>query len=117
MTSKGFAGIDEIITIHIDKESRLCSGALSKFYKECWNSEALIFLSFVGIWKESLVLRLGYEKASQAVKLPGVKHFNVTGKSMKGWVMINENDVEDDVGLKKWLRLALDFVTTLPAKS
>ena len=68
------------------------------------------------IWKEHLVLRLGYEQASQAVKLPGVKHFNVTGKSMKGWVMIHENEIEDDVLLKHWLLQAIEFVKTLPEK-
>jgi len=70
----------------------------------------------VGIWKEFLVLRLGSEQATQAVKLPEVKYFNITGKSMKGWVMINEADIEDDVVLKKWLSMAIDFVRMLPAK-
>ena len=70
----------------------------------------------VGIWKESLVLRLGYEQASHALKQTGVNHFNPTGKSLKGWVMIHEDNIEDDVVLKQWLSQAMEFVRTLPGK-
>ena len=70
----------------------------------------------VGVWKEFLILRLGYEQANKAVKSPGVEFFNITGKSMKGWVVIKENILEDDVELKQWVSRAIDFVTTLPPK-
>jgi TfoX/Sxy family transcriptional regulator of competence genes len=69
-----------------------------------------------GIWKESLVLRLGHEQATQALKLPEVNPFNPTGKSLKGWVMIHEDNIEDDITLKQWLSQAMEFVQTLPGK-
>lgn len=70
----------------------------------------------IGIWKESLVLRLGYEQATLALKLTGVTPFNPTGKSLKGWVMIHEDNIEDDLELKQWLIQAMEYVQTLPGK-
>jgi len=42
--------------------------------------------------------------------------FDVTGKSMKGWVMIGEKGIKGDDDLKSWLEMAKRFVSTLPPK-
>ena len=41
-----------------------------------------------GVYKDSLVLRLGEEQASKTLKETHVRPFDVTGKPMKGWVMV-----------------------------
>lgn len=70
----------------------------------------------VGLWKESLVVRLGPEKDEEALKEPHVGKFNITGRSMKGWVLMAPEGVKDDDQLKDWIRLAVKFVGKLPAK-
>jgi len=42
----------------------------------------------VGVWKESLVVRLGPDEGDEALKEPHVGEFNITGRSMKGWVLV-----------------------------
>jgi TfoX/Sxy family transcriptional regulator of competence genes len=70
----------------------------------------------VGVWKDSLIARVGQEEAEEALKEPHVREFDITGKAMKGWVMVGPDGVEDDTALKGWLERALQFVRTLPAK-
>ncbi|HQR09149.1 MAG TPA: TfoX/Sxy family protein [Gemmatales bacterium] len=70
----------------------------------------------IGVWKEYLVLRLGVAQATEALKQEHVKAFDVTGKPLSGWVMIAEDDIDDDLDLKQWLSQAMEFVGTLPGK-
>lgn len=70
----------------------------------------------VGVWKEFLIVRLGPEEGTKALKDKFVIPFDITGKPMKGWVMVVPDGVEDDSQLKKWIQRALKFVEKLPAK-
>jgi hypothetical protein len=69
----------------------------------------------VGVWKESLVARLG-DGGDQALREPHVRPFDVTGKPMRGWVMIDPEGLETDDQLGGWIDRATAFVRTLPAK-
>ena len=41
-----------------------------------------------GVYRDCLILRLGPEGANKALRDPQVRPFDVSGKPMKGWVMI-----------------------------
>jgi TfoX/Sxy family transcriptional regulator of competence genes len=71
---------------------------------------------FCGVHKEFLILRLGEGKAHRALKSPHARPFDITGKPMKGWVMIAENGFKSDDDLKEWLNQAADFVKAMPPK-
>ena len=71
---------------------------------------------FCGVYKNFLILRLGPDKAGDALKLPYVRPFDITGRPMKGWVMMAENGFKSDDDLKKWLDQTRKFVETLPTK-
>ena len=70
----------------------------------------------VGVWKDSLCVRLGPDEAKEALKEPHVRESDITGKPMKGWIMVEPEGVENDDQLKGWIERALKFVRTLPAK-
>ena len=70
----------------------------------------------VGVWREFLILRLGREQADDALREPFVKPFDITGRAMSGWVMVEEPGIEDDAALAEWVGQAVSFVQTLPAK-
>ena len=70
----------------------------------------------VGVWKDSLIVRLGPEGGEEALKEPHVSEFNITGRAMKGWVLVAPEGVEEDDQLKDWIERATRFVRTLPAK-
>jgi TfoX/Sxy family transcriptional regulator of competence genes len=70
----------------------------------------------VGVWKTSLILRLGPEQAEEALSEPHVVEFDVTGRPMRGWVMVEPEGAETDEQLTGWIRQAVEFVKQLPAK-
>ncbi len=70
----------------------------------------------VGVWKDSLCVRLGQDQAEEALPEPHVKEFDITGRPMKGWVLVEAEGVEDDDQLKGWIQRAVKFMTALPAK-
>lgn len=68
-----------------------------------------------GVHKDHLVLRLGEDAGAATLEEPGVRPFDITGRPMAGWVMV-DSSVVDDAALERWLALALDHVRTLPPK-
>jgi TfoX/Sxy family transcriptional regulator of competence genes len=70
----------------------------------------------VGVWKDSLIVRLGDEQGEEALLEPHVKPFDITGKAMKGWAMVTPEGIEGDDKLKGWIQRAVKFVGKLPGK-
>jgi hypothetical protein len=70
----------------------------------------------VGIWGPSLIVRLGCDEASKALTQSHVQQFDVTGRPMKGWVMVEPDGLESDGQLASWIEQAVRFVETLPPK-
>jgi TfoX/Sxy family transcriptional regulator of competence genes len=68
-----------------------------------------------GVYKDYLILRLGEEEGKAALGKPHTKAFDITGKPMKGWVMVAEAGLTD-AALEEWLRKARRFAETLPPK-
>jgi hypothetical protein len=74
---------------------------------------------FCGVYKEFLILRLGEDEAARAMKddrRSYILPFDITGKPMKGWVMVKPEGLAGNAVLKKWIERARDFALTLPAK-
>jgi hypothetical protein len=70
----------------------------------------------VGVWKNSMIVRLGPDVCVAALQEPHTGAFDITGKAMKGWVMVEPAGVADDAAVRAWVRRAAEFVGTLPAK-
>jgi hypothetical protein len=70
----------------------------------------------VGVWKYSLIARIGPDAYDEALQEPHVREFDITGKPMKGWVLIEPDGIDDDHQLAGWIERAMEFVTTLPKK-
>ena len=70
----------------------------------------------VGVWKESLILRVGPDAYQDTLAEPFVKEFDITGRAMTGWVMVHPDGFADDAELGDWIERAIRFVKTLPAK-
>ncbi len=65
---------------------------------------------------DNLVLRLGPEKAEQALKEPQVRPCDFTGRPLKDMVMVSPTGYKTDSALQKWVQQAVDFAALLPAK-
>jgi TfoX/Sxy family transcriptional regulator of competence genes len=70
-----------------------------------------------GIYKEYLIIRTSKDKAKDLLKKEEyIKPFDITGKPMKGWVMVSPDYVETEDELLNMLQLGIDFVGNLPTK-
>src|SRR5271168_834284 len=67
----------------------------------------------VGVWRDSLIVRLGEEQGEAALKQPFVNEFDITGRPMKGWVLFEPKGVEEDDQLHGWIQGAVKFVGKL----
>ena len=69
----------------------------------------------VGVWKQWLIARLG-DEYGEALREPHVREFDITGKAMRGWVMVDAGGVTTGDELREWVNRCIAFVRTLPAK-
>ena len=69
-----------------------------------------------GVLNDELILRLGPEKADRALKNPHTRQFDITGRPMKGLIIVTPRGHRTDGALRKWVWLAADFAASLPAK-
>ena len=50
----------------------------------------------VGVWKDSLIVRIGPAAYADALLEPHVREFDITGRPMKGWIMVEPEGIEED---------------------
>jgi len=72
--------------------------------------------ALAGVWKNALIARLGPDKGEVALREPHVRQFDITGRPMRNWVVVEPEGVEDDEQLKDWIERATTFVNSLPKK-
>lgn len=72
--------------------------------------------ALAGVWKKSLIVRLGPDEGELALLEPHVRAFDITGKPMRNWVVVGPEGIEDDDQLKEWIERATKFVKMLPKK-
>jgi len=70
----------------------------------------------VGIWQHSLIVRVGKDDYLDALAEPFTEEFDITGKALTGWVMVDPEGVETAADLARWIERGIAFVKTLPAK-
>jgi TfoX/Sxy family transcriptional regulator of competence genes len=70
----------------------------------------------VALWLDGLVVRVGPDGYQEALRLPFVSEFDVTGRPMNGWVVVSADGVDSDRDLRAWIERGLTFVRALPAK-
>jgi hypothetical protein len=69
-----------------------------------------------GAWKEFLILRLGDDLARQVLSEPHAKPFDITGRPMRGWAMVEPAGWQDDSRLRRWISWAVQFTESLPTR-
>jgi TfoX N-terminal domain len=69
----------------------------------------------VGVHGDELIARIGPDDTDAALGEPGVRVFDITGRPMRGWILVAGQHLDDD-DLDRWLTQAKAFVATLPSK-
>ncbi|HEU4915545.1 MAG TPA: TfoX/Sxy family protein [Acidimicrobiia bacterium] len=70
----------------------------------------------VGVSKDQLMVRIDPEDQETALDRPGVRPFDMTGRPMKGWILVGPEGITEDADLETWVSAGLDFAGTLPPK-
>ena len=69
-----------------------------------------------GVIGEDLIIRVGPERYKSALAEPNAKLFDMTGRPMRGWVVVTENGYRSDEDLARWVRQGVSYAQSLPAK-
>jgi TfoX/Sxy family transcriptional regulator of competence genes len=69
-----------------------------------------------GVHGSDLIVRVGLERYPEALRKPHVKLFDITGRPMKGWIMVASGGVTSESDLKGWVEQGVEFTATLPPK-
>jgi TfoX/Sxy family transcriptional regulator of competence genes len=70
-----------------------------------------------GIWKDFLIVRMDKEQGEKSLRQKNVRPFDITGRAMAGWVMVEEAGWKSAAGLAKWLTIGKEFAASLPEKT
>ena len=69
-----------------------------------------------GVYKDDLIVRVDPAKHEKLLKKPSAKVFDITGKPMKGWLMVEPDGFKNRKQLSTWVKEGLEFALTLPPK-
>lgn len=69
-----------------------------------------------GVNNDNLLVRIDPEKQDTLLKKPHAKPFDLTGKPMKGWLVVEADGVKTDRQLNAWIKEGIEFALTLPPK-
>jgi TfoX/Sxy family transcriptional regulator of competence genes len=69
-----------------------------------------------GVHGDALIVRTGSQRYEEALGRSYTRQFDITGRAMKGWVMVGSGGTESDQDLQEWVQHGIDFARTLPPK-
>ncbi|MDE2999927.1 MAG: TfoX/Sxy family protein [Gemmatimonadota bacterium] len=70
----------------------------------------------VGSWKGSLIVRLSRAHHERTLAEPHTRPFDVTGRVMTGWALVEAPGFVSDEDLTDWVYRAVDYVRSLLPK-
>ena len=69
-----------------------------------------------GVHKENMIVRVDPERHAKLLKKPHAKPFDITGKPMKGWLLVEPEGCKTAKQLSAWIKEGVEFALTLPLK-
>ena len=69
-----------------------------------------------GVHKEDMIVRVDPEKHNTLLKKSHAKPFDMTGRPMKGWLIVEADGCKTSKQLSAWIKEGVEFALTLPPK-
>ncbi len=69
-----------------------------------------------GVIKNDLIVRLSDEDSVAALKLAHVRAFDMTGRPMKGWILVEPQGTASEGEVQRWVEKGTAFARSLPPK-
>jgi len=71
----------------------------------------------VGVTHDDLMVRVGREQSDEAAAEPHARPFEMSGRPMRAWVLVEPEGVATDVQLRAWVERGAAFAKSLPPKA
>jgi TfoX/Sxy family transcriptional regulator of competence genes len=69
-----------------------------------------------GVNGSDLIVRVGPDDYQDALAEVNVKEFDMTGRAMRGWVVVTSEGIQSEEALKQWVMRGVRFAQSLPPK-
>ncbi len=69
-----------------------------------------------GVHKENMIVRVDPNKHEKLLKKTGTRIFDITGRPMKGWLMVEPEGCRTAKQLSAWVKEGVEFALTLSSK-
>lgn len=70
----------------------------------------------VGVHGDELIVRVDPAETNAALGEAGVRLFDITGRPMKGWLLVAAAALADDAALTQWVTRGVSYAASLPPK-
>ena len=69
-----------------------------------------------GVHRQELIVRLDPAQTDEALAAAHTRPFDLTGRPMKGWILVEPEGCATATALRKWVGMASRYAESLPAK-
>jgi TfoX/Sxy family transcriptional regulator of competence genes len=69
-----------------------------------------------GVIEDDLIIRVGPDNYQEALAMAHTQVFDMTGRPMRGWVVVSSEGYKTKSDLEAWVERGLIFVKSLPPK-
>jgi hypothetical protein len=69
-----------------------------------------------GVHGDELIVRIAPEQTDKALSQRHTRIFDLSGRPMKGWILVETPGLKTKAALAKWVGLGVAYASTLPAK-
>jgi len=69
-----------------------------------------------GVRGEELIVRLAADATDAALAEPGTRLVDLSGRGMKGWILVDPGGHAEDEDLRRWVDRGVAYAHTLPPK-
>ena len=69
-----------------------------------------------GVHGRALIVRLNPEQTDQVLARENTRIFDLSGRPMKGWILVEPAGLTKGAALANWVRMGVDYAASLPAK-
>ena len=69
-----------------------------------------------GVIQDDLIVRVPPERYEESLMRPHVRTMDMTGRPMRGWVVVGPEATSTEVALKDWVNMGIGYALSLPAK-
>jgi TfoX/Sxy family transcriptional regulator of competence genes len=70
----------------------------------------------VGVRNDGMIVRVHPDEHERLLTEPGARQFDLTGRPMKGWIVVDAPGCAEDEDLRRWVGRGVTYARSLPPK-